>query len=163
MTSWNITTVFTGQISGQRLTKSLIDELDALNGSAANAPRGQWTLSLWRDGTAAHAQKTGLADAVTFARDHGLPHEVVAIETVTEDELDARLQTPNYPDIVDATAAAQILGVSRQRVHQLAADHPQFPEPLYELAAGKLWTRPAVEGFLRHWDRRPGRPAKQAS
>lgn len=53
---------------------------------------------------------------------------------------------------------AALLGVSRQRVDQLSATHVDFPRPEAELAAGRIWSRAAVEGWLAaHGERRPGR------
>ena len=46
------------------------------------------------------------------------------------------------------TEIAQLLGVSRQRVHQLSkADG--FPEPTAVLAAGPVWETVAVEKWAR--------------
>lgn len=39
---------------------------------------------------------------------------------------------------------AVLLGVSRQRVHQLAA-RDDFPSPTAELSAGKVWNTEAIE------------------
>ena len=58
-----------------------------------------------------------------------------------------------------AYAAAEILGVSPQRVRELAVTNPAFPEPMYELRTGKLWLRDALDIFARR-DRKPGRPPK---
>lgn len=46
------------------------------------------------------------------------------------------------------TEIAEMLGVSRQRVHQLAQT-PEFPEPVARLSAGTVWTREAVEEWAR--------------
>lgn len=45
---------------------------------------------------------------------------------------------------VGAYEIAQMLGVSRQRVHVLAA-HKDFPRPVAVLHAGKVWRRRDVE------------------
>lgn len=45
-----------------------------------------------------------------------------------------------------------MLGVSRQRVNQLAAE-PDFPAPEVTLATGRIWSREAV----RVWARAAGR------
>ncbi|MFC4530472.1 hypothetical protein [Sphaerisporangium dianthi] len=66
---------------------------------------------------------------------------------------------PGRRDLVGAVEAGEILGVSRPRVHQLA-ERPDFPAPLYVLAAGKLWARADIVAFGAQWDRRPGRPRK---
>jgi prophage regulatory protein len=41
-------------------------------------------------------------------------------------------------DLMGAQEVAELLGVSRQRVHQLA-ERPDFPAPVAVLAAGKIW------------------------
>ncbi len=38
-------------------------------------------------------------------------------------------------------------GVSRQRVYQITT-RPDFPEPLAELAAGKVWSREDVQRWI---------------
>lgn len=84
--------------------------------------------------------------------------EAVAVEVA-----DQRLAEPTIPDLVSGVEAAQILGVSRQRVHQLAAENASFPPPVARLASGSVWLRSGVEGFAQTWTRKPGRPAKAAS
>jgi hypothetical protein len=84
----------------------------------------------------------------------GLP---VAIEAVTAAEQERRAELPTLPELVGASEVGDMLGVSRQRVHQLR-DHAAFPAPLVEVAMGPLWDARAVEAFARAWSRRPGRP-----
>jgi hypothetical protein len=87
--------------------------------------------------------------------------EILNMRVVRWDLFEAETEAPNYPDLVGATEAATILGVSRQRVHQLLRENPGFPEPLYHLrSTGPLWVRQGIESFARHWERRPGRPPK---
>jgi predicted DNA-binding transcriptional regulator AlpA len=94
----------------------------------------------------------------------GLPtRPVTRIEVVREDIRDAELKRPTLPELVSGPEAAEILGVSRQRVHQLAHQHPDFPAPTYRLGVGSLWFRAAVERFTRDWERKPGRPATQSA
>ncbi|RNL65397.1 DNA-binding protein [Nocardioides marmoriginsengisoli] len=53
---------------------------------------------------------------------------------------------------------AAILDVSPQQVHRLA-QREDFPEPVAELHAGRIWLKTDVENWAReHADRRPGRP-----
>jgi len=47
-------------------------------------------------------------------------------------------------DLVGATDIARALGVSRQRVYQLA-HQPGFPQPAARLARGALWNRGEIE------------------
>jgi hypothetical protein len=95
-------------------------------------------------------------------RGHGLGFEIIAVDAWNEDELQRRVYAPSYPELVSGTEAATILGANRQRVHQLARSHPDFPEPLYRLGVGSLWIRQSIETFGQHWNRKPGRPRKTA-
>ncbi len=51
-------------------------------------------------------------------------------------------------DLMGLTEIAAFLGVSPQRVDQLAAG-ADFPEPTAELAAGRIWTREDIEGWAK--------------
>ena len=51
--------------------------------------------------------------------------------------------------LLGTTEVAALLGLSRQRVHQLATDDPGFPAPAVRLAAGPVWEREAIEGWAR--------------
>lgn len=53
--------------------------------------------------------------------------------------------------------AAEILHVSKQRVHAMTAQGLGFPPPVVELAAGPVFLRSAVEAFAAR-PRRAGRP-----
>jgi hypothetical protein len=59
--------------------------------------------------------------------------------------------------LVGAAEVAEILGVSQARVHRLAR-HPDFPEPRYALAAGKLWEVSDIYHFNKEWDHSPDGP-----
>ncbi len=51
--------------------------------------------------------------------------------------------------LVGAAEIASILGVSRQRVSQIAAFDEDFPAPEVELASGRVWRREAIEEWAR--------------
>lgn len=90
----------------------------------------------------------------------GMPSwPVVRAEAIRQDVLDAENAMPTLPELVSVPEAAEILGVSPQRVRELAGTNPGFPEPMYELRTGKLWLRDAIEAFAGR-DRKPGRPPK---
>lgn len=55
-----------------------------------------------------------------------------------------------------------MLGVSLQRVHQLAVTHSRFRQPVPYLKSPKVWVKAAIEKFDQEWDRKPGRPRKIA-
>lgn len=48
-------------------------------------------------------------------------------------------------DLVGVAEIAEMLGVTRQRVHAIVKTDPTFPEPVAVLSAGKVWLRPDVE------------------
>lgn len=84
---------------------------------------------------------------------------VIDLRVCTPDQFETEALRPDFPPLASAADAAEILGVSRQRVHQLAASNTRFPAPVARVGTGPLWTVPAIEHFARIWERRPGRPA----
>jgi predicted DNA-binding transcriptional regulator AlpA len=99
----------------------------------------------------------------TLAVKAGLPDwPLVRVEATRQDVLDEQNTRPNYPELVSGPEAAELLGVSRQRLWRLAREHAGFPAPLYRLRVGPLWIRSGIEAFAQRWERRPGRPRKTA-
>jgi hypothetical protein len=86
--------------------------------------------------------------------------EVVGVNAETPELAEIHAFRPDTPELLAATDVAGLLGVSRQRVHQLSTDHRDFPEPYVRLGSGPIWARPAIEHFHRVWQRKPGRPAR---
>jgi predicted DNA-binding transcriptional regulator AlpA len=86
--------------------------------------------------------------------------EVVDVRVCAPEIYESEALRPDTPDLLAATDVAELLGVSRQRVHQLAREHPRFPAPYVRLGSGPIWSRPAIEHFDRLWTRKPGRPAR---
>ena len=96
------------------------------------------------------------------AIDADLPHwETIRVEAVREDVLDEDLAAPQLPDLVSGPEAAEMNGVTPQRVHALAIGK-QFPVPAIDRPHLKLWFRAAIERFAEGWDRKPGRPRNVA-
>ena len=56
-------------------------------------------------------------------------------------------------DLVGVAEIAEMLGVSRQRVHQIIKRDESFPGPVAELSAGKIWLLADIEA----WQRQVGR------
>ncbi len=56
-------------------------------------------------------------------------------------------------ELVGLTEAAEILHLSRQRVHQLMQTHDDFPKPVGRLKAAFIWRRRDIE----EWGRDTGR------
>ena len=87
--------------------------------------------------------------------------DIVDVEVQRADHQDAQLATPVIPPLVGVSEAAEILGVTRQRAHTMAATSTGFPTPVAELASGPVFLELAVRAFAAI-PRRPGRPAKTA-
>ncbi len=152
MREWAVTTTFTGAVSPQeamRIEQSLGDA------TVANIPQAQQitvTIHVEQESPVA-AVASALAEIVEAVK-----LSIVAVEVVDEIEHERRANSATIPELVGASEAAEILGVSRQRVHQLHRENPAFPAPLVQVAMGPLWHRAAVEAFAQRWERRPGRP-----
>jgi predicted DNA-binding transcriptional regulator AlpA len=57
------------------------------------------------------------------------------------------------------TEIATLLGVSRQRVHQLRSTYADFPEPVADLASGPIWHERDISTWhATHAVRPGGRP-----
>jgi predicted DNA-binding transcriptional regulator AlpA len=64
--------------------------------------------------------------------------------------------------LVGAAEIARLLGVSRQRVQQLASE-PDFPQPDAVLAMGKVWRKADILEWARAAGRITGEPEPGAS
>lgn len=66
-----------------------------------------------------------------------------------------------FDNIVGTGAVAELLGVSKQRVSDLAREHATFPDPIHRLpGVGPLYWLPEIIEWEGTWDRRPGRRRK---
>jgi hypothetical protein len=63
-------------------------------------------------------------------------------------------------DLVSIVEVAEMLGVSRQRVHQILRAYPDFPAPEAELAIGRIWRRQPIADWMVSHPRSTGRPRK---
>lgn len=150
------------------LDEDRIDELTALlqdHAATVTAAADRWGAVV-----SVHADYVGRAvgralAAVRWAGQRAAMPDwpITEIRAVRTDVLDVENATSTLPDLVSGNEAAEILGVTRQRVHQLAHEHRDFPEPAYRLGVGSLWFRSAVEQFGRTWERRTGRPPKASA
>src|SRR2546426_2602670 len=61
--------------------------------------------------------------------------------------------------LVGVAEICDMLGVSRQRVAQIIETYDDFPVPEVEIAAGRVWSRAAIQTWAAvHHERGPGRP-----
>lgn len=138
---------------------TFLDKLTELGGSVSGDGRG-WSATVTVDAdSVGAARRAAVPEVIAAATVAGLPTDpLVRVEVVREDIRDAELELPTLPDIVSGAEAAKILNVTRQRLHQLAEAHKEFPTPVYQLGVGNLYMRSAIEKFAREWNRQPGRP-----
>jgi predicted DNA-binding transcriptional regulator AlpA len=109
---------------------------------------------------AVRAVEEGSRLVLTYAEKVGLPlWPVIRTEAVEEDTFHNELEVSTFPAMLGTTEVTELLGVSRQRLHELR-NSGRFPAPAYELAATPLWIRSTVDSFVAGWSRKPGRPAK---
>jgi hypothetical protein len=86
--------------------------------------------------------------------------EVTEVRALSREQFEAEGEVP-AGGLAAMAEVAEILDVTRQHAQQLAK-RPDFPSPLDELAAGKVWSRAAVAQFGVLWERKPGRPRLKA-
>jgi hypothetical protein len=154
---WAVTFTYEAP-SDEATLEKLSDALEVHDVSVAAIPPDRVTVTT-------HVPATGAVEALTLM--HTLLMDVVsqflglapmiAAEAMTEDAYERQADAPTLPELVGASEVGTMLGVSRQRVHQLR-DLATFPAPLVEVAMGPLWDARAIEAFEREWSRRPGRP-----
>ena len=143
---------------------ALMELLEQYDGVVSTGT-GAWgaTISV-QASNAWEASGSGSALIERLAEKAGMPYwPAVRVDVVRQDILEAENMRPTLPELVSGPEAAEILGVSPQRIRQLADGHASFPKPMYELRAGKLWLKDAIEAFDRRWDRKPGRPRVMAA
>jgi hypothetical protein len=88
--------------------------------------------------------------------------EVVGLEVLSEDAVDANLTEPLYPPVVGYAEIAEMAGVTRQRARQFA-QIDGFPEPVIETAQGPLMSKNAVARWLERRNTKTGRPRSRAA
>ena len=66
-------------------------------------------------------------------------------------------------ELLGTTDIGLMLGVSRQRVGQLADSNQDFPPPVDVVGRQRVWNRTDIERWIAaHPVRRPGRPTKKS-
>ena len=165
---WTVTIEAAGDLAAEQVDLDCIDALRvalaSLNAAASTSNR-RFGVQLDIDApTAEGAAEAAVTAFRLAAAQSGLPEwPVVRVGVMTVEDQETALGEPSFPDILGVTEAARLLRVSRQRVDQLRAEHPDFPKPIVRLASGPIWLRSSIEGFDRRWHRRPGRPPRNAA
>jgi len=127
-----------------------------------SAGTGAWAATVGvRATTAAEAVMSGAPRVEKLACKAGMSDwPLVRAEALRQDVLDAENARPTLPELVSPPEAAELLGVSPQRVLEVCSNNASFPTPMYELRTGKLWLKGAIDSFAQRWERKPGRPRK---
>lgn len=151
---------------GVALTEALVD-LDPGCGATAyvDGERGMVgaTFAVEADSAEAAVALASSTFRAAAERTMGGDVAIVSVDAKTAEEADRELaEAPGHLDLVGTKEIAEMLGVTKQRVSDLARTD-RFPAPVAHLAVGRIWTRPSIGHFLDEWDRRPGRPSKAVS
>lgn len=109
--------------------------------------------------SARQAISEGLEQIFVAAMAIGLDANVVQLEVKTEKDRVSELVSRGVPEMVGVAEIQEILHVNtRQQVSQLA-ERNDFPKPVAELRAGRIWLRADIDSFKQRWRRTPGRAA----
>lgn len=113
-------------------------------------------------GTLRLAGEVALRDArAAYTRATGRNDPPISLHVVDGLEYERQNSRPAPAQLCGLREAANLLGVSTQRVDQLWRSHPDFPAPIAQLAAGPVFTRASLEAVReRGWRRPGGRPRK---
>lgn len=68
--------------------------------------------------------------------------------------------TIDVSQLVTKADIARLLGVSRERVTQLA-ERSDFPKSMGRVGKSLVWSRSSIESWAKTWERRSGRPPNQ--
>lgn len=141
---------------------AMLDHLGGFSAAVGTSPRGWVDVQLSVVATTlAQATQTAVAVVEDAARQAGIPAAAVAAEVMTEREFDVRQgheqeqaagvlaarRNPEPASVVDAVAAGELLGVTRQRVHQLAAEGKLTMVPVG--TRSRAFIRAEVESLAR--------------
>lgn len=102
-----------------------------------------------------YAHTVAYGDVLAACSEAGLADvEIVGVEVLTAAEFERQQDgPPPVDDLVSTVQAGRILGVSRQRILQLSANHSNFPEPVNLGTRGLYWSAAALRRFDATWDR----------
>jgi len=168
MKEWSVGLEFTGQ-RGPIDPDVLFDLIEALEdyhaGASSLSPDGtRIGVDLWVEApslrSALATSERAVLQALATVGLAGM--SLSAADVKPWAELEAELARPSYPVLVGVAELAELLGVSKQRVSELAAK-AKFPKPLAQLKGGPVWDRASIGNFLQTWQRKPGRPSKKTA
>ncbi|MCV7286125.1 hypothetical protein H7J87_12380 [Mycolicibacterium wolinskyi] len=147
-------------------TTALRDALSAAD-LAYDQTSGRLQVTLEVDADTLQGAATKALDTAATATGLLKPNRLYLLPT-TDAATETSHPAPMDLDLIGITEIADELNVSRQRAGQLADDHPDFPQPVYNPSSGRrrLYTRSSVRAFKQRWiaTRNPrGGPRRQPS
>lgn len=107
---------------------------------------------------AIRAATAAVLDAAAAA-DTEIQPELAQVSVKPWADFEKELDISNLPELAGVAEIALILGVSKQRVSELATS-ATFPDPLARLKSGPVWDSRAIGNLVREWKRTPGRPPR---
>jgi hypothetical protein len=167
-TAWNVTVLVPDSAgSRERRTRVMDRLLQILDGYSPAVVRDEHHLGarMWIDAPDALAAAAHAVGVWNDARrgvglDDAGP---IQVNVVREEEFRRQVDAANFPALVGVSEIAELLGVSRARVSEMARTAASFPRPVAQLASGPVWTEASVRAFAEDWPRRPGRPRRRAA
>jgi hypothetical protein len=138
---------------GERQVDDLMDQLEQYHAAIGTSPRGwlQAQISLPAESlTQACITAAAVVEAAAGAA-------AIACEVMTEDEFDAREGFPSKQELIGAAAAAALLGISTERLRQLAVANRVQTVPV---SGRRAYVRSSVEDLAAE-NRPGGRPRRK--
>lgn len=161
-TDWNVHLEINGELTEAQL-EDLLDGLRPHSGVVSGGPGFPFyaaTLSISAPAAGTAIEKAIRVLARLTPRRPLRSRDVTRAEAAKQADVERDLERPTFPEIVGTTETAKILGVSKQRVWELARqERTPFPEPIVKLAAGPIWLRSSVLAFANR-PRLTGRPRR---
>lgn len=146
---YSATVEVAGKIEGVDLDE-LVDQLEPHHGTVGESARGYPFAMITLPANSLQQASASAATIVSTA----FGREALVIVAMTTEEFDRREDWAEVPELVGVTEAAEILGVTRQRIQERISDGS-----IQATKVGKGWA--IVKSTLR--SRPPGRPAKKRS
>lgn len=158
MIAWHVRLAFTGSVATHELDAAASSMADHSPILTVQQDGAGGSIALFVDAERATGATT---IALDLASDLLAGRDVTAIETQTESAFMASLDAPAYPEVVGYAEIAEMAGLTRQRIRQLAGTKG-FPAPIVETAQGPLMPKAAAQHWVETRHARSGRPRKVA-
>lgn len=149
-------------LTDRPITDEMLEAVAAIAGPAGGTVgknRLVSTLTVEADSVDA-AICTGLRKVSAIA-----PGELIEGTAARCDEFDRRAaEERSRSELVGISEVAEMLGLPRQRIYEIARDRTDAPQPIQRLKAGPIWRKSDWSTFAASdWRRKGGRPRKRVA